>query len=175
MRLLYNPKYLGNRMQAWKSFLVGSMMASSFILFTLTENPAIYIIALAMMAGGFVLFSYENMSFGRVTYLFQNFFSVIVGLAASLAFHFGGFLPLYLGVIMVLVLATWLHKFATPGKVSTEKMEKPYEASPEKQKPGENLAEKQKSEERPAEVQKPVEKLAEKQEPEKPGKEKPLS
>jgi K+ transporter len=149
MRLLYNPKYLGNRMQAWKSFLVGSMMASSFILFTLTENPAIYIIALAMMAGGFVLFSYENMSFGRVTYLYQNFFSVIVGLAVSLAFHFGGFLPLYLGVIMVLVLATWLHKFATPGKAM----------------PGE----------RPAEVQKPVEKLAEKQEPEKPGKEKPLS
>ena len=135
MRLLYNPKYVGDRTQAWKSFLVGSMMASSFLFFALTENPAVCIIALAMMAGGFVLFSYENMSFGRVTYLFQNFFSVIVGLAASLALYFGGFLPLYLGVIVVLVLATWLHRFATPGKAMPgEKLEKPYGTSPEKQK-----------------------------------------
>jgi len=120
MRLFYNPKHLGDGEQAWKSFLTGSMVASSLIFLALTENVIVFVLALLLTASGAVLFIRTNMNFTKATYLSQNILSAGIGLAASLVFHAGGFLMLYLGVILVLVLVTWLHRFATKGKTEAK-------------------------------------------------------
>ncbi len=124
MRLKYNPKDLGNRKQAWKCFLIGSLVASSLIYLVITEDPVVTIAALAMAFAGAVLFIFTNINFVEPVFLFQNIVSAILGVAVSLAFYVSTFLPVYLVIIMILVVVTWGQKFTLRGKDKTKKKAK---------------------------------------------------
>lgn len=120
MELPHNPKHLGNKLQAWKSFLVGSLIMSSFIFFVYTENEIVFLSALGLMIIGFLLFLDTLMSMGRTIYLGQNMIYIVVGVVVSLLANATGYLSLYLVIVFILVLVTWLHKF----KVHAKKIKK---------------------------------------------------
>ena len=134
MRLLYNPKYLGNRRQAWKSFLCGSMMASSVIFVAITDNPLFCIASLIVAFVGLMLFVRNNMNFTEAVYLSQNILMAAAGLVVSLVFHVAGFLLLFYGVILILAIVTWGQKYTTKGATPEEKEKEEPAESPEKPK-----------------------------------------
>ncbi len=111
MRLLYNPKRLGDTEQAWKSFLVGSLLACSFIYLVLTESVTVFFSALGLIAIGVILLIDTNMGIGKMVFLFQNLLFLGVGVVVSLFFHVTGLLLLYLGITVVLVIVTWTHRY----------------------------------------------------------------
>lgn len=113
MKMLYNPKYLGDRKQAWKCFLTGSLATSSFVFLATTENVLIFICNLILIAAGLILFTDTNMNRGKMVYLFQNIASSVAGLLASLFFHVSGFLIVYFVIIVILVMVTWLQNAVT--------------------------------------------------------------
>ena len=119
MDLLHNPKHLGDREQAWKSFLIGSLVTSSFIYFVLTESVFVFFSSIGLMIIGFLLFVDTNMGLGKRVYLSQNIFFIVIGGLISLISHATGLLFFYLGIIVILVLVTWLHKFKTKGRVTS--------------------------------------------------------
>jgi hypothetical protein len=135
MRLLYNPKYLGNRRQAWKSFLCGSMVASSVIFVLVTDNPLFCIASLIVAFAGLVLFIRNNMNFTEAVYLFQNLLVAGAGLVVSIAFHVAGFLLLYLGIILVLAVVTWGQKYTTKGATPEDKEKREAEPPESAEKP----------------------------------------
>ncbi len=120
MRLLYNPKKVGDKLQAWRCFLIGSLFTSSFIFFAITENVLVFFAALAMMAAAVLMFLDTNINFRTPVYLFQNLASAGLGLAVSVGFYLYGFLLVYLWITVVLVLATWLHKLRVRGRQKDE-------------------------------------------------------
>jgi len=123
MRMLYNPKKLGDKVQAWRCFLIGSLFTSSFIFFvtignvTTTGNVIAFFATLAMMAAAVLMFLDTNINFKKPTYLSQNILSAGIGLVIPLLFYLSGFLLVYLWIIIVLVLVTWLHKFQLREKI----------------------------------------------------------
>lgn len=121
MRLLYNPKRIGDAPQAWKSFLIGALAGSSLIIIATTENPLACVLSLAVLAACFVLFLRTNMNFDRATFLAQNLLFTCIGFVVSLVINVSGYLLLFFGLAFILVLVTWLHVFVTPGKTGREK------------------------------------------------------
>ncbi|MFH1236918.1 MAG: hypothetical protein V1648_00735 [Candidatus Aenigmatarchaeota archaeon] len=123
MRMVYNPHGIGDKKQAWKCFLTGSLVTSSFIYLALTESVIAFFCCLALIAAGIILFIDTNISYRKEVFLFQNFVFAGLGLVLSLVLHVWGFLLLWLGVTAILVLVTWLQKFMAGGKSKKEKRE----------------------------------------------------
>jgi hypothetical protein len=123
MRMLYNPGRMADKKQAWKSFLIGSLVTSSFVYLALTESVIAFFCCLALIAAGVILFIDTNMSYRKEVFIFQNIVFAGLGLIVSLAFHVWGFLLLWLGITAILVLVTWMQKFVTSGKSKKEKRE----------------------------------------------------
>lgn len=124
MRLLYNPRGLGDRRQACKSFLIGSLMTSSLILLIVTEDAFVTIAALVMIVAGALLFILTNVSLIEHVFLFQNVAFAGFGAAVSLFFYVLGFLLAYLGVTALLMVVAWGRKYRTLGKIRLAKKEK---------------------------------------------------
>ena len=123
MRMMYNPRHTGDKKQAWKCFLTGSLITSSFIYLVLTDSVIAFFCCLALIAAGIILFIDTNISYRKEVFLSQNIVSAGLGLVVALAFHVWGFLLLWLGITAILVLVTWLQKFVAGGKSKTEKRE----------------------------------------------------
>jgi len=123
MRMLYNPGRMADKKQAWKCFLTGSLVTSSFVYLALTESVIAFFCCLALIAAGVILFIDTNMSYRKEVFIFQNIVFAGLGLIISLAFHVWGFLLLWLGITAILVLVTWMQKFVTSGKSKKEKRE----------------------------------------------------
>lgn len=123
MRMLYNPGRAADKKQAWKCFLTGSLVTSSFVYLALTESVIAFFCCLALIAAGIILFIDTNISYRKEVFLFQNFVFAGLGLVLSLVFHVWGFLLLWLGITAILVLVTWMQKFVTAGKSKAEKKE----------------------------------------------------
>lgn len=123
MRMLYNPGRMADKKQAWKCFLTGSLVTSSFVYLALTESVIAFFCCLALIAAGVILFIDTNMSYRKEVFIFQNIVFAGLGLIVSLAFHVWGFLLLWLGITAILVLVTWMQKFVTSGKSKKEKRE----------------------------------------------------
>jgi hypothetical protein len=121
MRMLYNPKYTGDKAQIWKSFLLGSLVACALIYLVLTESVIAFFAALVLIIIGFVLFLDINIHMRRMVFLSQNIFFFIVGGFVTLAFYVIGFLLLYLGIVVILVAVTWLHRFRVKIKAKIKK------------------------------------------------------
>lgn len=121
MRMLYNPKYTGDKAQMWKSFLLGSLVACSLIYLVLTESEVAFFAALGLIVIGLMLFLDINIHMRRMVFLSQNIFFFIAGGFVSLAFYVIGFLLLYLGIVVILVAVTWLHKFRVKIKEKIKK------------------------------------------------------
>ena len=119
MRLQYNPKYLGDKGQIWKSFLIGSFIMSSFVYLVLTESVGLFFAALGLIVIGVALLIDTNLSIREMTFLSQNLFFLAVGGVVSIISNVIGFLFLYLGIVVILVVVTWLHKFRIKGKIKT--------------------------------------------------------
>ncbi len=111
MGMVYNPKYTGDRVQMWKSFLVGSLIVSSLIYLVLTENVAVFFAALGLIVIGVILFLDTILSFRKIVFLSQNIFFIAIGGIVSIIFNAIGYLLLYLGVVVILVIVTWSHKY----------------------------------------------------------------
>jgi hypothetical protein len=111
MRMVYNPKHLGDFVQIWKCFLLGSLVTASLVYFVVTENAVVFLVTLGMIIAGVALFIKTNMEFIRPTYLFQNLVSLGAGALVSLVINVAGYLAVYLVVIFILVLVTWLHRY----------------------------------------------------------------
>lgn len=120
MELMHNPRYLGETRQMFKSFLLGSLITSSSLYFIFTEDLVVFFLSLGLIAAGFILFVYMNMSFGRKIHTSQNVFFLLAGTMVSLVFHAMGFLLLYLSITVILVLVVWLHRY----KVHVKKVKK---------------------------------------------------
>jgi hypothetical protein len=121
MRLFYNPRHTGDRKQAWKCFLIGSLITSSFIFLATTESVVVFLCTLALIAAGLILFIDTNMSYRKAVFLFQNIVSAGAGFIVSVLFYLWGFLLLYFGIIVILVMVTWLQKFIVSGKSGDER------------------------------------------------------
>jgi uncharacterized protein YacL len=121
MRLLYNPKHIGNKVQMWKGFLLGSMVTSALVYFTVTSSDVIVFCAtLAMIVAGVGLFIKTCTSWTEHTFAFQNLFFAAIGAIVSLILNVMGILPVYLAVILILVLVTWLHRYRLRSKGEKE-------------------------------------------------------
>jgi hypothetical protein len=120
MRLLYNPKRLGDAPQAWKSFLTGALAGSSLITIATTENVFACLISLALLAVCLVLFIRTNMNFDKATFLAQNLLFTGIGFVVSLVINVFGDLLLFYGLVFIFVLVTWLHGYVTPEKKPKE-------------------------------------------------------
>jgi len=123
MRMVYNPKHLGDKLQAWRCFLTGSLVTSSFVFFAITDNVIVFVATLAVMIAGVWLFIDTNVNPKKTVYVLQNIFSAGIGLVVSLAFYLAGLLLIYLWIIIVLVFVTWMHKYRTGGKTKGEEKE----------------------------------------------------
>jgi len=110
MKLMYNPSHLGDRIQILKSFLVGSLITSSFILWALTESPVIFIGLLALMLVGVILFFDTNLTMVKVVYLVQNLFFTLVGAVVAIIFYLWGMLLPYFMLIVILSLLVWVQR-----------------------------------------------------------------
>ncbi|MCK4335683.1 MAG: hypothetical protein KAT94_03760 [Candidatus Aenigmarchaeota archaeon] len=119
MRLQYNPKHLGDKKQVWRSFLAGSLIVSSLIYLVFTESVAVFFSALGLMIIGLILFIDINLSTRKMVFLSHNIFSLAVGGIISIMFHAIGFLFLYMGIVVILIVVTLLHKFRIRGKIKT--------------------------------------------------------
>lgn len=117
MGMLYNPKHLGDKVQIWKSFLTGSLITSSLLYLVLTGNAAVFFAALGLIVIGVVLFIDLNLSIRKIVYLSQNVFFLAVGGIISLVFYAIGFLFLYLGIVVILLVVTLLHKVRIERKI----------------------------------------------------------
>jgi hypothetical protein len=111
MRLQYNPKNIGNRLQILKGFLTGSLVASSFVYLVLTEYVHVFFAALFLIIFGLLLLLDTIISMKDMIFLSQVVFFFIAGVVVSLFFHAIGFLFLYLGIIVILVIVTWFHRY----------------------------------------------------------------
>jgi len=116
MRLLYNPKHIGNKMQMWKGFLLGSMVASALVYFTVTNAIIVFCATLAMIVAGVALFVKTCTSWTEYIFTFQNLFFAAIGAVVSLILNVMGILPVYLAIILILVLVTWLHRYRLRSK-----------------------------------------------------------
>ena len=126
MRMVYNPMHLGDWVQIWKCFLLGSLITSALIFFVGAQDDLlgiiVFIVTLGMMIAGVALFVKTNTTFGKPVYLFQNLVSLGAGALASLVINVTGYLVVYLVIIFILVLATWLHRYTlSKVKAKTEK------------------------------------------------------
>ncbi|MEE9323618.1 MAG: hypothetical protein V3U72_03660 [Candidatus Aenigmarchaeota archaeon] len=119
MRMQYNPRLTGDKVQIWKSFLTGSIITSSIIYFVLTENVNVFFAALGLIVIGVILFIETNFSIRKVVFLSQNLFFIVVGGIASMISNATGYLLLYLWIVLILVVVTWLHKFKVRGRIRT--------------------------------------------------------
>jgi hypothetical protein len=113
----FNPRHLGSKEQMWKSFLSGSLAISSLIYLVATENVAVFFSALGLIIIGIIIFMDTNMGIRKTVYLSQNILFFAFGGIVSLIFNAAGFLFLYLGIVVILVVATMLHKFRIRGKI----------------------------------------------------------
>jgi hypothetical protein len=121
MRMLYNPKHIGDRKQGWKCFLTGSLITSSFIFLATSESVLVFFCTLALIAAGLILFIDTNISHRKAVFLFQNIAMACAGFVVSVFFYLWGFLLLYFGIIVILVMVTWLQRFALSGKSKEER------------------------------------------------------
>ncbi|MEM5872061.1 MAG: hypothetical protein QW051_04265 [Candidatus Aenigmatarchaeota archaeon] len=122
MKLPYNPRYVGDKNQMWKAFLLGSLLVSSFVYFVTTENVFIFFIMLGLIIISAALFIVLNMSLGKVVYLTQNFAFFGLGALISLIINVIGYLSVYFVIIFVLFLVTYLHKYTVKIKPRKEKI-----------------------------------------------------
>jgi len=120
MRLLYNPKHIGNKVQMWKGFLLGSMVTSALVYFIVTSDVIVFCATLAMIVVGVALFVKTCTSWTEHTFAFQNLIFAAIGAIVSLILNVIGVLPVYLAIILILVLVTWLHKYRLRGKDEKE-------------------------------------------------------
>ncbi|UCC91585.1 MAG: hypothetical protein JSV39_04740, partial [Candidatus Aenigmatarchaeota archaeon] len=100
----------------WKSFLIGSLTVSSLIYLVLTEDIGVFFAALGLVVIGAILFLGTVLSIRKVVYFSQNIFFLAIGGIFSIIFNAAGYSLLYLGVVVILVVVTWMHKFRIKGK-----------------------------------------------------------
>lgn len=119
MRMQYNPRHTGDKVQIWKSFLAGSLITSSIIYLVLTESVNVFFAALGLIIIGVILFIDTNLSIRKVVFLSQNIFFIVVGGVVSIISNATGYLLSYLWIVVILVVITWLHKFKVRGRIRT--------------------------------------------------------
>lgn len=111
VRFACNPQNIGCHRQALRSFLCGSLVATSLIYIALTESVVSFFAASLLILIGIALFTQVNMSLTKRVYLFQNVVFSIAGGAVSLGFFLHGLLPVYLIAVCALIIVTWFRKF----------------------------------------------------------------
>lgn len=117
MRMQYNPRHTGDKVQMWRSFLAGSLVVSSLIYLVFTESLVVFFSALGLIIIGLILFIDVNLSIRKMVFLSQNLLFLAFGGIVSMIFNAIGFLFLYLGIVVILLVVTLLHKVRIERKV----------------------------------------------------------
>ena len=106
MRMKYNPKEVGDSVQAFKSFLTGGLIISCLIYISLTDSATVFLLALVMALIGAVIFIQNCLTTVKQIYVSHNLLMAFAGGIMSIISYLNGYLNQYFGIIVLLLVVT---------------------------------------------------------------------